>query len=518
MLVAQKMPGTLWSVIRNGKILEGYFDNKHRLYVEHLLCVLALLIAMSLYFGFGVAHYLWRRWPFRNVPSLFYVLLLVVWGCWIMCGLTFFMDALRVPAEIVLLVYLWAVTMLRPSDHTYRLMKSAPLPVPNAVEVLNATKSPCVIVAAATGGGIQSSAWTAKVLTQLSARWDAQHTEKQQLFARSLRAISSVSGGSVGAAFVSASYDKQGKLSGADGARAVQAAEGSSLAEIAASLAYGDFLNAITPFRWNWFPGRGNALEDSLAAQAGALKDPVTGWAQSVRAGNRPANLFNATLCESGGRLVMGTTALAKNPQACSQFFEMYMKNDLAVMTAARLSAAFPFVTPASRSDDLENDKQFHVVDGGYYDNYGIATLADWLLDAAETDGLGGVKKVLLLQLRGFPPDPAVQGEQRRGWFYQLWAPLQTMFAVRSCGQLAHLDLEWRLLQQVCDAKGMELETAILQFPLTKQNIEKEPPLSWHMTELQKQAIEDAWNEIASQDEVQKVMAFLEVCDGALES
>ena len=61
MFVAQKMLGTLWSRIRNGKILEGYFDNHHRLYAEHLLCVLILLVAMSLSFGFGSAHYFWCR-------------------------------------------------------------------------------------------------------------------------------------------------------------------------------------------------------------------------------------------------------------------------------------------------------------------------------------------------------------------------------------------------------------------------------------------------------------------------
>jgi len=48
---------------------------------------------------------------------------------------------------------------------------------------------------------------------------------------------------------------------------------------------------------------------------------------------------------------------------------------DVTVATAARLSATFPYVTPASCSD--QPGPQPHIVDSGYYDNYGMATLVE---------------------------------------------------------------------------------------------------------------------------------------------
>ena len=53
----------------------------------------------------------------------------------------------------------------------------------------------------------------------------------------------------------------------------------------------------------------------------------------------------------------------------------------LKAVTAARLSAAFPYVSPAARLDGVE---PYHLVDGGYYDFYGLVALSQWVDDALE--------------------------------------------------------------------------------------------------------------------------------------
>lgn len=48
--------------------------------------------------------------------------------------------------------------------------------------------------------------------------------------------------------------------------------------------------------------------------------------------------------------------------------------------TAARVSATFAYVTPAARI--LQGGafrRQYHMVDRGYCDNYGVVTLLEWL-------------------------------------------------------------------------------------------------------------------------------------------
>lgn len=501
--------------------LAGYFDpHFHRLYSAHLLCLLALLLSLAVYFLFGMVHY---RWPklFTYTPALCYLLLLAIWSCWILCGLSFFFDALRVPVGLILVLYLWKFSGFH-SDHTYRLVPSPQAPgaiaPPGALAALAAGASGRVIVAATTGGGIQSSAWTAKVLAELSAHWSAAHPKDPHRFARALRAISSVSGGSVGAALVTAAYDDDGSLD--QQKTLVGRAMASSLAHVAAALAYGDFLRALTPFRWKCFPGRGTALENAFIARTPRLSESLSSWWAAVAEGRRPANLFNATLCETGSRFLMGSSALKEPVEGLSQFDTDYPGYDLTVAAAARLSATFPFVTPASAPQSESGTivgKRYHVVDGGYYDNYGIATLAEWVRQALQEQRAPShagrkITEVLLLQLRGFPSGAAAQPATIRTWLYQLWSPLQTMLSVRDCGQLANSNLDVELLAQACQSAGATLHPVVLQFPAVSGPASSYPPLSWHMTERQKRAIGDAWTllEQSQGDEIDKVRRFLE--------
>jgi hypothetical protein len=79
---------------------------------------------------------------------------------------------------------------------------------------------------------------------------------------------------------------------------------------------------------------------------------------------------------------------------------------DISVLTATRLSAAFPYVAPAARAD--VDGPGVHIVDGGYYDNYGTSSLVEWL-DYKLSDG-SGIQNVLIVLIHGAP---TVQREQK---------------------------------------------------------------------------------------------------------
>jgi hypothetical protein len=164
-------------------------------------------------------------------------------------------------------------------------------------------------------------------------------------------------------------------------------------------------------------------------------------------------------------------------------------KLDVGIAAAARLSASFPYVTPASRSDGP--GPQPHVVDGGYYDNYGMATLVEWL-DEALAGAQGAVTDVLVLQIHGAPVNENIQArrhEKTRGWFYQAIAPLSTLAAVRSAGQIAHNEIELELLRQKWVASGVTIDTVVFEFS------DPAAPLSWHLTPDQVRAIAAEWND-----------------------
>jgi len=246
---------------------------------------------------------------------------------------------------------------------------------------------------------------------------------------------------------------------------------------------------------------RGQALEWAWTRDSGLTKTLVD-WRDDVYAGNRPASIFNATLVDTGERLLIGTTRIGWNSTLGLRNFEdLYPASDVQIVTAARLSASFAYVSPAARSD--LPGPQFHVVDGGYYDNYGMTSLMQWLQEALEESG-ALPKRILVVQIRGTPPDPPDRPDASRGWFYQAWAPLEAMLQVRTTGQLSNNEDEFLRLQQQWASRGVEIDNAVFQFCGAR------PPLSWHLSGHDKEAIVTEWQrEIATGGGWQVVRAFL---------
>jgi hypothetical protein len=245
------------------------------------------------------------------------------------------------------------------------------------------------------------------------------------------------------------------------------------------------------------------------------LDAPLSSWNAKVKKGELPAVVMNATLAETGERLLLATTRFLSGHlkgRARVDGAELHTINrqhrDVAAVTAARLSASFPYVTPAARSDGP--GPQPHVVDGGYYDNYGMATLVEWL-DEGLTGASDTVRDVLVLQIHGAPVDADPSADRyakSRGWFYQAFAPLTTLAAVRTSGQLAHNDIELELLKQSWQSKGVSIQSLTFEFH------GKEAPLSWHLTPQEQQAIQTAWeNDMV--DAREAVKQFLKSSQGA---
>jgi hypothetical protein len=374
-------------------------------------------------------------------------------------------------------------------------------------------RSASVIAVAANGGGIQSAAWAAKVLTEVEIACRKRFPSDPTIFGESVRVISSVSGGSVGAAYFAEAYDPNGAgLPKSPDALShiVDRAERSSLDEVAWGLVFPDLWRPIIPcFPWK-YADRGQALEQALAYEGQGkvrpLLEGLSTWRKSVLDGHRPASIFNATIADTGERLLLATTDMASVGEARKTLAELgknnaeYADKDIAVVTAARLSASFPYVSPAARSN--RPGPQFHVVDGGYYDNYGISSLVEWLDEALRAPD-NPIHRVLVLQIRGARAQQNVKLKNRRGWLYQSYAPIATMLHVRTAGQLSHNDAELDLFKRAWLAKGVDVESVVFEFA------GDDPPLSWHLTPDDKDEIEKGWAKVLKGTEVTTVTDYL---------
>ena len=471
----------------NTKLFAGYVRDP---WPHHLFAFTAFLSTAILYAIVGI--YGWSHLgKKRTVPALCSALMLVLMLGWMLSGLAFFFDAWHIPTLLIVAFVGVLTAQSHRSDHFYNLRKHEG-DAAGAARTITASGASRVIVVAANGGGIQAGAWAAQVLYGL-------HQDLGVTFEKSLRFISSVSGGSVGNGFF-VNWLAHEEIP----RRPDEAAAESSLDEVAWGLAWPDFLRALFPWVFGKLIGRGRALErawvfNSIPSDGKVVKnldESLSSWNALVAAGKIPAVVMNATITETGERLLFATTKMTGRSDgggALVDATELHTINDktfdVRVVTAARLSATFPYVTPASRSDGP--GPQPHIVDGGYYDNYGMATLVEWLDEALE-GAKKDIKSVLVIQIHGAPVDSDLRAERHsktRGWFYQVFAPITTLLNVRSAGQIAHNDIELEFLQQKWLDAGVPIHTVIFEFG------NRDAPLSWHLTPLEVKAIKTAWDE-----------------------
>jgi hypothetical protein len=492
---------------RHPELGAGYVDLQQGTFSPgHRLAASLMLFSAGLYAVIG------RQMKDPNateVPTLAYVLLLMLIWCWVLAGLAFFLDRYRIPLALPIAVLIIATGTRGGSDHYFKTMASwasERLTPADALAAHPAGAAPrrSAIIVAANGGGIQAAAWTARVLTGLQEECRAQLGPRCR-FAESVRLISSVSGGSVGAMYVTAAYANGTLPDTTSLERIVLRAEASSLEHVGWGLLYRDIFRPLYPHFD--YEDRGSALEEAWQRDVD-LNAPLESWRADVRAGQRPATIFNATISDSGERFLMGTA----NPEEAAgrhNFEQLFAGYDLSIVTAARLSAAFTYVSPAARAD-IGDAASLHFVDGGYYDVYGVSSVLDWLDEALRTSDMQKpppVSRVLLLQLRGAPPDRQPKGRER-GWFYQAYAPLAALLGARDVGQLSRDEDEVALLQRALGTR-VALSSAIFQF------CGGSPPLSWHMTDPQKARIADEWAQERRYLSTQAVLNFLGADDAA---
>lgn len=465
------------------------YSNDGMLSSSHVFAIGAFLCSMAAYLVLGAI-------PRPRVPTLAYLNIALCILCWFLSGAAFFFDGYRIPLVLGVgaVLFVSGYVLHRKSDHFFRVepckSKGAPLPQ----DVLAAGPDDPVIIVAANGGGIQSAAWTSRVLCGLDRKWRDVGADPTR-FRRAVRLVSGVSGGSVGAMHFLSTYD------GVDDERAVENANTSSLEDVAWGLLYPDLWNLILPMRKTALHDRGNALEGAwLRTGANGIDQPLSAHYDEVRTGKRPAVVYNATITETGERVLLGTTSITERPgDGRRNLRDIVPDGDVRSVTAARLSATFPFVTPVARPHDGKPGG-FHMADGGYYDNYGTVTAVEWL-DEALSNMQRRPARVLFLELHGAPPDPEPEGSSR-GWAYQLIAPILCMLSVRTAGQLAHKTLELDFLRRKWADRGVNIEYECFEFK------RPDPPLSWHLTAAEKAAIDQEFE--SSTVESATVRKFLE--------
>jgi hypothetical protein len=498
-----------------------------------------LTLAMAAVLLVYLLHYLvvrargFRAGHVPRLPALYDLLFLLLLLGFFFQGAAFALDLYWVPASLGVALLALALYWGFNTDHLFSLgwtgaaggVKAAARPAPPAErpaaparaaptlkDVAPAWVRPgerTLVAVAASGGGIQAAAWTARVLVGLHERYGEPLT-------RSVRLLSAVSGGSVGAMYC---LDAWPPAPGAEWAPPPPAglppadsvcgrAMASSLEATAWGLVFPDLLRVIAPFLVDKTDDRGTRIEQAWRARLRRPGDRLTDWADRVRAGEMPVPVFNATVVETGQRFlaspVLGPAPPVTAAAQARQLLELYPGAEPLVSTMVRLSATFPFVSPICRPEWSGREPwpeaaSYHFADGGYVDNEGMVTLIQWLTALLDRKYLAErpFDRILLLRLMPFPASAPAGASLGRGWFYSTFGPVFALQNVRTASQQERNDLAVRLFTEAAATQGVEVRAAVLRFELPAA---LSPPLSWMLTDPQKAAVDAAWRFLLERD------------------
>ncbi len=489
---------------------------------SHSIFLVALFLIATAACVIGVIRPEWRLGTGRALglqPTLIYLeLLLFHWAMLLSLG-SLFLDRYRVPVSIAVVASMAAALFLVGSRHFFVLTRarcadsanrraaedcSAPVPVSEAVEpwlqseqARSPGRKPVMMVVATSGGGIHAAAWTARVLTGLEE-------ELGVSFIRSIRLLSSASGGSVGVLYFVSSYEPELGAPAPEQLRYINQAARTSCDE---AVAWGLLRASLMPWSFPLIGGerdRGMALEQlwnqamPWRGRAHSISAALSEWRTGVREGWRAATVFNATVIETNQAMLFSTVEIP--PASTSIIFgegkDGFPGADIDVLTAVRLSASFAWVSPLARARFEGKDKRahvghFHVGDAGYYDAYGMESALDWASAVFRNfrDRLGGI---VIIQIRDEPYDtPADRGLH----FAQVFGPI-----VASLDELINVQFQRNQadMARARSISGGFIDTVVFapRHPSSK---------AWSLAESQKSEIDSDWEEVKRGSEMRKL-------------
>jgi hypothetical protein len=427
----------------------------------------------------------WIAGPIPWIPAITYLLSLTLVGIWAAFFLTRLLDRVRVPILGAFVIAFIALSSFVPAPHKYRVEPWNGDGAPDARAVLNkfaTDNDSTLVIVAASGGGITASLWTTRMLRELGLRFgDTTHR-----FNKRVALISSVSGGSVGAMYYVNAFGPTGiSPQGLDSA--VEASGSSSLSATVRSAVYWDLLRLIIRSDRD----RAWALEDRWRELLGPRGTRLSDWAPDVRNALRPLQIFNATIEETGERFLMAPAYLSDSAtalrQARREFIRLYPQYDAEVVTAARLSATFPYVTPTAQAGVKGPLEAFayHMADGGYYDNSGIVSAIETIDTWLKWSGFCNcVRRIALIEIRAGGLADTTTKPAAGTLKHSATAPINTMMTVRETAEVARNSEAIGLVKRVWKMDRPKLTFEHFVFTLSGDS-----PLSWHLSRKDKARI-----------------------------
>ena len=403
----------------------------------------------------------------------------------------------------------------------------------NIIQILNNWKVrlgedslPKLVITAASGGGQRASLWTFHVLQTIHKSTQGEATRHTKLY-------TGASGGVIGEAFFRELYlrslsDSSVLLSDPKYLDQISA---DNLNPIIFTLLVNDLLIRNQRFNYQGFSylkDRGYAFEKQLNDNTlGVLDKPLKAYKQPEAEGVVPLLPVTSLITNDGRKLVisphsmsfLGSSVLGKaipgeKKQSIDflRFFENHQPQNLRFLTALRMSATFPFITP---NIQLPSSPQMEAMDTGLSDNFGIQdalrfmyVFRDWI--SQNTSG------VVLITIRDSEKTTEIPETELPRIFQKVFNPLKNIYANWDNVQTIQNEVlfNYMLESMPFGLERVEFEYAPEKVQATEltgsQETMQRASLNWRLTAREKKSILKSINTRKNQESLQRLVEIFD--------
>lgn len=372
-------------------------------------------------------------------------------------------------------------------------------------------QKPKMVFVCSSGGGQRSAYWTLNTLQQLDK------TSQGKIFTHTMM-YTGASGGLIGAAYYRELklQHLRNKLNDPYHHQYLDNIGKDLLNPMVFSLVVSDMFLRSQKFEYKgfeYYKGRGYAFEQKFNENTkGILNKSIIDYQEDEYNSNIPLLLFSPTIINDGRKLfispqpisymnvVFDDEAFQRTSRVKGVEFRRFFKNQhadsLGYLSALRMSATFPYVTP---NVHLPSNPEMEIMDAGLSDNYGVSdavrfihTFHDWI--DQNTSG------VIIISIRDSDKNPEIEASRKSSIWNKLFNPIGSLYS------------NWDFMQDFTNDNVVELLASEMSTPVKFINFEYVPnldmieeleisdkeekgraSLSWHLTAKEKKNIEQSF-------------------------
>ncbi len=421
------------------------------------------------------------------------------------------------------------IQQLNDSTHIRRDWRVNQVMLDNWKEKFDGEQKPKMVFLCASGGGKRAALWT---LTALQA---ADSLTGGKLMNQSIL-ITGASGGLIGASYFRELIlrEKSGQNTKPYAATHRRQISTDNLNPLIFSLLANDFFVSFTKFEYNgnyYYRDRGYTFEEQLNQITERMMDkPIHSYDSVELHAVVPMMILAPTIVNDGRKLYIGARPVSfmnydilSSPEySLSKYggidfmtmFEDHSGNDLRFLSALRMSATFPYITP---NTTLPTEPPIKIMDAGISDNFGLSDATrfvfaykEWI--AENTSG------VIFVSIRDSPKQSTIAPKAGQTLIDDFTQPISSVYNNFENFQDINSDMlinhakTW--FQGDISRIDIQYETdtyvpILKQMDSIRQNNAR-ASLSWRLTTREKDAITSSIKAYKNQRELQKLVELLQ--------